>query len=121
TALALLVSAALFLSFFFSHRTAPSEIYTLSLHDALPICPLPGRGDVPHCGERRVPPPPKPYGWGESLGLRGRGADGRGACGGDRSEERRVGKEGRCRRGPRQKKKRGTTAKQQVPKHISPE
>src|SRR5690606_40402105 len=87
TALALLVSAALFLSFFFSHRTAPSEIYTLSLHDALPICPLPGRGDVPHCGERRVPPPPKPYGWGESLGLRGRGADGRGACGGDRSEE----------------------------------
>src|SRR5205814_9882438 len=27
-----------FLSFFFFHATAPSAIYTLSLHDALPIC-----------------------------------------------------------------------------------
>src|SRR5471032_3673445 len=38
--------------FFFFHDTAATEIYTLSLHDALPICPLaplsarlrPGRG-----------------------------------------------------------------------------
>src|SRR6266702_8905958 len=28
---------ALFLSFFFFNDTAPTEIYTLSLHDALPI------------------------------------------------------------------------------------
>src|SRR5947208_10693037 len=27
--------------FFFSHDTATTEIYTLSLHDALPICFLP--------------------------------------------------------------------------------
>src|SRR5207247_11072473 len=27
------------LSSFFFHDTAPTEIYTLSLHDALPICP----------------------------------------------------------------------------------
>src|SRR5947208_17167853 len=26
-------------SFFFFNDTAPTEIYTLSLHDALPICP----------------------------------------------------------------------------------
>src|SRR5699024_12831958 len=29
----------LFFFFFFFTATAPSEIYTLSLHDALPICP----------------------------------------------------------------------------------
>src|SRR2546422_1178115 len=28
--------------FFFFNDTATTEIYTLSLHDALPICPLPG-------------------------------------------------------------------------------
>src|SRR5437899_6571189 len=28
-----------FFSFFFFHDTATTEIYTLSLHDALPICP----------------------------------------------------------------------------------
>src|SRR3712207_8740472 len=27
--------------FFFFNDTAPTEIYTLSLHDALPICPRP--------------------------------------------------------------------------------
>src|SRR3989475_12716429 len=30
------------LSFFFFNDTATTEIYTLSLHDALPICPEPG-------------------------------------------------------------------------------
>src|SRR5690348_17953645 len=30
--------------FFFFNDTAPTEIYTLSLHDALPICPAPARG-----------------------------------------------------------------------------
>src|SRR2546422_10482503 len=29
--------------FFFFNDTATTEIYTLSLHDALPICPGPGR------------------------------------------------------------------------------
>src|SRR5947199_7773578 len=33
-----------FSSFFFFNDPAPPEIYTLSLHDALPICPL--RADV---------------------------------------------------------------------------
>src|SRR5436305_11842338 len=31
-------SSALFFFFFFFNDTAPAEIYTLSLHDALPIC-----------------------------------------------------------------------------------
>src|SRR3712207_8509952 len=30
--------------FFFFNDTATTEIYTLSLHDALPICSWPGRG-----------------------------------------------------------------------------
>src|SRR5437016_10202088 len=30
----------MFIVFFFFNDTASSEIYTLSLHDALPICPL---------------------------------------------------------------------------------
>src|SRR5689334_24823803 len=41
---------------FFFNDTATTEIYTLSLHDALPICsvprcpPLPSRGSAPRCG-----------------------------------------------------------------------
>src|SRR6266513_5531291 len=31
----------LFFFFFFFNDTATTEIYTLSLHDALPICPVP--------------------------------------------------------------------------------
>src|SRR3990170_4738602 len=43
-----------FFSFFFFNDTATTEIYTLSLHDALPIClPMPGSGgcalDEPGC------------------------------------------------------------------------
>src|SRR6266536_6539247 len=35
-------------SFFFFNDTATTEIYTLSLHDALPIFPLPHRGGFGH-------------------------------------------------------------------------
>src|SRR3712207_9537634 len=50
-------------SIFFFNDTATTEIYTLSLHDALPICPrvvpfrdaLLGRGPTPHRGHRRRP------------------------------------------------------------------
>src|SRR5438552_18893054 len=46
-------STALFSSFFFFFNdTATTEIYTLSLHDALPICPRAARGD-PGPGQRR--------------------------------------------------------------------
>src|SRR5258705_2335439 len=34
----------LLFSFFFFNDTAPTEIYPLSLPDALPICPVAGRG-----------------------------------------------------------------------------
>src|SRR5476651_2819150 len=46
---------------FFFNDTAPTEIYTLSLHDALPIC-WPSRGAGPPRGGR-VPP--------NSAGCRG--------------------------------------------------
>src|SRR5215467_16405692 len=36
------VSCLLFFFFFFFNDTATTEIYTLSLHDALPICCCPG-------------------------------------------------------------------------------
>src|SRR5207302_9777681 len=36
---------------FFSNDSSPTETYTLSLHDALPICPL-----RPVCTEARVQP-----------------------------------------------------------------
>src|SRR3712207_8556863 len=38
--------------FFFFNDTATTEIYTLSLHDALPISPQPGSG--PWCPGRRA-------------------------------------------------------------------
>src|SRR5256885_14296198 len=51
-------------SFFFFKDTAPTEIYTLSLHDALPI--YPGREPVPRSrprpGARRDPPLSHPLG-----------------------------------------------------------
>src|SRR5256885_14900713 len=55
--------------FFFFNDTATTEIYTLSLHDALPIC---GRGPV--AAEPAVPHP------GQGQGARG--DDGRRAAGG---------------------------------------
>src|SRR2546429_8436481 len=40
------------ISFFFFNDTATTEIYTLSLHDALPICLAPGR--LPDALARRI-------------------------------------------------------------------
>src|SRR5258707_9640980 len=37
--------------FFFFNDTATTEIYTLSLHDALPICPAPLRDHPPRVSE----------------------------------------------------------------------
>src|SRR6266536_2281880 len=37
-----------FIFFFFFNDTAPTEIYTLSLHDALPICGIEGCTGHPH-------------------------------------------------------------------------
>src|ERR1043165_7870575 len=42
---------------FFFNDTATTEIYTLSLHDALPIC---AGGGVPHAPARRRAPHPEP-------------------------------------------------------------
>src|SRR2546430_9751014 len=38
-----MTKTASLLKFFFFNDTATTEIYTLSLHDALPICPRPAR------------------------------------------------------------------------------
>src|SRR3712207_7885629 len=38
--------------FFFFNDTATTEIYTLSLHDALPICPAPRAARVPRAAAR---------------------------------------------------------------------
>src|SRR5439155_26954142 len=44
----------IFFFFFFFNDTATTEIYTLSLHDALPICLLPSRDVVrANCARRR--------------------------------------------------------------------
>src|SRR2546422_11480404 len=93
--------------FFFFNDTATTEIYTLSLHDALPISPLPARsgtaflevarrhGDYALVGVAGV----------VTLDPRGRCQSARIAClsvgdGPVRSEERRVGKECRSRWSP---------------------
>src|SRR5438094_2491681 len=47
--------SAVRLSFFFFNDTATTEIYTLSLHDALPILPVPGRN-----ARRRTQPAARP-------------------------------------------------------------
>src|SRR6266511_5458611 len=51
--------------FFFFNDTATTEIYTLSLHDALPIWSARLRSDFPDAGDfviahRRPPGPPRP-------------------------------------------------------------
>src|SRR5438067_7898092 len=49
-----LLSVPFSLVFFFFNDTATTEIYTLSLHDALPICPLPvAKRDRARCEARR--------------------------------------------------------------------
>src|SRR5260370_18929570 len=40
---------------FFFNDTAPTEIYTLSLHDALPISPRPATRRTRRCGRRCCP------------------------------------------------------------------
>src|SRR5438034_1973243 len=50
-------------SFFFFNDTAPTEIYTLSLHDALPI-------SSPRSRSRPRPPPPTPMVCASSCGDR---------------------------------------------------
>src|SRR5256885_16650745 len=42
--------------FFFFNDTATTEIYTLSLHDALPICRRTGRCGMSEAGRRERPP-----------------------------------------------------------------
>src|SRR2546427_5277710 len=52
------VSTCLFVLFFFFNDTATTEIYTLSLHDALPISHRPGALLIPaHAHGRRCRPP----------------------------------------------------------------
>src|SRR5215212_11267339 len=51
--------SAYFFFFFFFNDTATTEIYTLSLHDALPIC-LGGRADGAVQGEGIVEVPGRP-------------------------------------------------------------
>src|SRR5690606_40867004 len=38
----------------FAHAPAPTEIYTLSLHDALPICSLVSMADFVESGEKQA-------------------------------------------------------------------
>src|SRR5258708_14438495 len=53
----------LFCSFFFFNDTATTEIYTLSLHDALPISSRRGRGRRPGGLARGVPARSLPHPW----------------------------------------------------------
>src|SRR3712207_9284681 len=65
-------------SLFFFNDTATTEIYTLSLHDALPICGRPSRGqhhgqqaDREHPALRDVPVAVEPHGGGGHGGRAG--------------------------------------------------
>src|SRR2546430_6440793 len=78
----LYVSRNVVFIFFFFNDTATTEIYTLSLHDALPIFRVRGVGAHGRVGRGL-------RSWGsmprvEGAGIRGRGVD---AEGGERSEE----------------------------------
>src|SRR2546426_12435614 len=53
-----MMSSLLLLFFFFFNDTATTEIYTLSLHDALPICPA-GRARHPARARVRSPRGPR--------------------------------------------------------------
>src|SRR2546426_4334848 len=60
--LALIILMRLLLAilfFFFFNDTATTEIYTLSLHDALPICSWRARGDPRSRAGRRLPVEPR--------------------------------------------------------------
>src|SRR5438552_14194493 len=45
--------------FFFFNNTATTQIYTLSLHDALPISPATGRRSTPKCAPSAMPAVPQ--------------------------------------------------------------
>src|SRR2546422_9485232 len=99
---------SLFSFFFFFNDTATTEIYTLSLHDALPISGHVGRASegqrAHHHGGHDGNPEPR-----QERGARGTRRHWhhpaasrlqRGRAHGRRSEERRVGKECRSRWSP---------------------
>src|SRR2546426_9846378 len=69
---------SLLFSFFFFNDTATTEIYTLSLHDALPIAHLPVRAGGPRRPGAADPGRHRRQGGEDGAGGRGRGA-GRGA------------------------------------------
>src|SRR2546422_436507 len=85
------------LGLFFFNDTATTEIYTLSLHDALPICAA--ALGVGHWWRARRAVVTGLVGEGVGGGLAAVVAVAEGAVG-VRSEERRVGKEGRSRWSP---------------------
>src|SRR5438445_8859999 len=70
-------TCCLFSRMFFFNATPTTEIYPLSLHDALPISVVPGR-----CASYRPPTPPRP------AATRCRGAARRGRRAGDRKSTR---------------------------------
>src|SRR5690349_23180902 len=74
---------------FFFNATAPTEIYTLSLHDALPICAAPSSGaNCPDGCERRQwrrPPPQSTAPW---LARTRRARSRRSGCRRDRKSTR---------------------------------
>src|SRR5205085_11926876 len=86
--------------------TVPPELYTLSLHDALPICPVPASAKEP-CAGAENRPQGRTHRCVEALSAErtGLAVTTTGASSGrvlrpsgSRSEERRVGKEGGGRR-----------------------
>src|SRR2546430_4536174 len=72
-----------FYFFFFFNDTATTEIYTLSLHDALPIC-APEAGRAGRCARRGR----AGRGGARSHALLCRGGRSGGRCGGDRKSTR---------------------------------
>src|SRR5690349_24244731 len=75
------------LSFFFFNDPAPTEIYTLSLHDALPILILVGRAIEQGRHQRRAPPIREDHGLAD-RGAIGLGERGRIVVGQDRKSTR---------------------------------
>src|SRR3989449_10446211 len=70
-----ILSLTMIFTFFFFNDTATTEIYTLSLHDALPICPLRAAGpcagrDRAAAGRRRLDASGDDRGGGQGLRAR---------------------------------------------------